>query len=210
MSLYCDALDVAGLFPVSNAAVSNTQVTRLVRMASAYVDNFTRRTFTLQSYTESAQMIVNKHGEIVGHARQWPIVSVSALSYQYRDSTNPPIILDPTLVDVDRPPARFFYWTGQGLPGNGFGVPGYINRYGPPVTMTYTYTAGYNPIPDDIKLATSLIVQGLLMFDINPAGATSISVSAEGGSNSLSLGKRSIYFDMAEQILQPYVAPGDA
>lgn len=208
MSQYCDASDVGNLFPASNAAVANTQVTRLIHMASAWVENFTRRVFTQQAYTEHGDLIVNKNNEIVGRVRQWPIVSVSALSFQYRDSTAAPVILDPTLVDIARPPARFFYWTGQGVPGASGS--GYINRYGPPADLTYTYTAGYSPIPDDVKLATALVVQGLLMFDINPAGATSISVSAEGGSNSLSLGKRSIYFDMAEQLLGQYVAQGDS
>lgn len=208
---YCTADDVVTLFP-SSAPTSEQQQLLAITLASSYVENYTQRTLAPATYThEESPLIINRSNQIVGKVRQWPITSVTAASVLLLGSPNTPsreLPLDVTYIDFQSPPERLFYYSGS-LPSSP--TPGYVAqnfggvRKGMRGRIYVTYTAGFTPVPDDIRTACILLAQHYLTLNANAVGALSISVSAPSSSNSISFGRRSVLLDEAEQLLNAYV-----
>ena len=194
---YAQPADMLNLFGTFDAQVPAQQLQSALIMATSYVENQTRRVLSLDSYTETRKLIVNKDLEIVLNVHQYPIVSVTGVVWWYTSvytSGSQQTVADLTKIDYEAPPTRFIYVKQQG-------VQRYLNG-----RVVVSYTAGYSTIPTDIVTATCMVAQELLMRQINPFGSSSIATSAGPASNSLELGQRSLNLLLADQLIAPYQA----
>lgn len=202
MSQYCQPSDVQALFP-STYAADTTQLLAAITKASAWVENTTRRVLSVQTYTEEAELVVDRKGRIVGRVTEYPITGVSALSIRL-DSWQDFVPLDTSWVDFAMKPERLFWYRGS-LGGTS---PSLSGRYGTGLprnaagVIQFTYTAGYDPIPADIALATALYAQSLVMLDANPLGASTIA-TPDGGS--VTLPPVDLIVQRAKALLNNYV-----
>ena len=193
---YAQPADMLSLFGGFDANVTAQSMQVALGMATSYVENQTRRILSVGTYTENRKLIVNKDYEIVINVHQYPILSVSAVTWYYTDVrlSDSPQIADTTQIDFETPPTRFVYVR------NTYAMR-YVNG-----RCSITYSAGYATMPEDIITATCLVAQELLMRQINPFGAMSINTSAGPASNSLALGQRSLNLQLADQLIAPYQA----
>lgn len=128
---------------------------RLIKRASAIIDGHCKRTIAISTYTERIPLTNGR-----GHLSYYPIVDVLEVkgrpTYGFTGDNffgSPGFeIVDPTSIDVDKQ-------IGTVLSGG--------SLFGSPFTeMELTYTSGWNPIPDNVKVACGLIV-GLLVSNPN-------------------------------------------
>ena len=194
---YAQSTDMTSLFGAFDARIDPQSMNTALVFATGYVENQTRRILSSGTYTESNPLVISRDLEMILKVKNWPITAVSALSWHYTDArANRTIqtVYDLAPIDYETPPARLIFYAAPN-----------ITRLRSGRTQL-TYTGGFITMPQDIILATCLVAQEVLLRQINPFGAFSISVSAGPASNSLSLGQKSMNLIMADQLLAPYQA----
>ncbi len=128
MADYCTLADVR-IYLNINSANSDTLISLLITSASAYIDNWTNRTFSTVSNT----IKMNGNGSNIMMLKDYPIISVSSvkvgnISYQQSDGNSVGYVLGDYAI----------YLIGDKF------TKGFVN-------VSITYTSGFASVPADIK-----------------------------------------------------------
>jgi hypothetical protein len=136
------------LKPMINVAINNTaddpMLTRLILAASSLIDRFCNRSFTLQSYTE----IRNGNGKNRLVLKNAPIVTVTQVVVNGVGYTQ---MAEPAVGVFASNGATFAFEEQQIVLVGGRFIQGVKN-------VLIQYTAGFDPVPDDVEQACIDIV----------------------------------------------------
>jgi hypothetical protein len=138
--------------------VGVTITTALILRASAIIDGYCKREIGVKSYTERVPLTdyQNLNSYQRGHLSYYPVIEITELKGRPKFGMLPynlygPLpfetISDITILDVDKEIGSL--WCGYSQ----FGAP-YLE-------LEVTYTSGWNPVPDGVKVACGLLVAQL-------------------------------------------------
>lgn len=185
---------------------SETTLSGIIGRASSMVNSYLGYTLPVETLTEKTEGVVDTDGNLVIYPRKRPIESFSAVRIK---KGNDEIVL--TLesagaqkYDIPEPRVRFVYPNAE---LSTTGVSTIANFYELRTTTffaEYTYRAGFETIPEDIKEAATLFVREILSRRSNTVGASRISQGGLSISYESRGGNKSDLVSDAENILGPY------
>lgn len=143
----------------------DNQIKSIIPKVTAFIKNYCRRTFI--DYVNDAKEEY-LHGGRFLHLEEFPILSISSVEYSADYGKTYTALVEYTDYTIDK--------------RNGIIVPIYIPEF-PIITNGYkvTYTAGFETIPDDLKLATMDLTTYHLKQDF------SVKSQRDAGSNTVQI-----------------------
>ena len=183
---YAPELDLSQYSTATISGMASQATNRAVQFCS--VNGFDQ----VQEIDEMDKAYISNDGELVVSVRRRPIVTIQSVSLVkggFSTSLNLTGADGNPLYQIPSPRSKFvfpnsyFYLTGTYLAGGSSQL--YTLR-GAKVFYKMTYTAGYSPIPDDLKFAVILYFRDIVAQAKNPQGLqgfTQGSYSEQYGSN---------------------------
>jgi hypothetical protein len=155
--------------------------------AGASLENYTRQSLLLQSYTDSlrlriSQRAIRHDGGLVLYPSYYPVASMTSLAMQY-DGFTDQFTLDPTQFIIDHIRERFFLPYLQLLQAailyaddlsEGSGLATFGNGRGFLATLVYQSGYPFGALPGDLAQAALLYVRAELAKNGNPDGVQQI------------------------------------
>lgn len=186
-------------------------ISGMITAASAEIDNYLQYSlWAEQILNETNEAMVSSNGNLIIYTRKFPVVAVSAISLKLGT-----VHLDLTMLDGKGNPrydipsrAKSILYPFQEISMTGvFSIRNFYQLRDREIYARVSYTAGYSTIPNEIKLACSLLTRDMIVREMmNPALAssanqggisTSWSVMSDGSGDSQLM-------DQAKQLLQSY------
>lgn len=206
-NIYAPLLDYSGL--------STTTISGLINVASRRVDSFTNasrgweyETITDEVYDSYTQCHTDSDSNIFVNLVKRPLnlaTDVTSIKFTIGSSQTSLTLLNNGTSVLQVPyPGNYFIYPNTFLASTGtlLGQARLRNSRSFRYSLLLTYSAGYQTIPEDIKMATALYVQDLIAQGQNPTGAVSFSQGSM--SYSYDRGGKSPLVLQAQSILQNY------
>jgi hypothetical protein len=146
--------------------------------ASSWIEDQCQQSLFQQTYTNeilhipSMQASIDNQGMLVFNPRHYPISSDAAISIESSDDTV--VSYDPSqiIIDSEKQLVSVPMLQVAGVPGNWDRRSQFSRKQN--LFLTVTYTAGYNPIPGDIRDCAVLRTSALLARRQNTTGAITV------------------------------------
>lgn len=186
-------------------------ISGLITAASAEIDNYLQYSlWAEQVLNETNEAVVSSNGNLLIYTHKFPIVAVSAISLKLGT-----VHLDLTMLDSHGTPrydipsrARSIMYPFQEISMTGvFSIRNFYQLRDREIYAKVSYTAGYSIIPNEIKLACSLLTRDMIVREMaNPSLASSASQGGISMSWSMTQDGSgdSQLMDQAKNLLQSY------
>ena len=190
------AADLASFAPDLDTSNFNaTTISGIISQASGRILGFCHVDgLALGTYDEEERAKISNNGELIISTRVRPVQTVNTVTLR-RGAFSTTLVLQQntaygmqSLYQIPSPgnrihiPNSYLYLTGTFLAG---GTSQLLSLKAANMFCEVNYTAGYNPIPDDVKDACVLVVRDIINRRYNPIGAQSFTqgrMSANFGS----------------------------